>query len=257
VNEAVLDFQNVDSQEKAFLLFRHVILGASFDYRNNFYVKHNSLLEATYVSEFNKILESECHAKGLLQEKDKLKILFENTSWSEDQEEEYQEKLKRIHDLEISKKKLVIPFQIKSAQEILNKEIANVTRTLGTLLGNGVSILSAFMIVRETVDNLHIADALDDTGEQIKQGKTLFDALEQKSIFPKMAMQMIKMGEETGHLEEMLLRIATIYDKQLRVSITRMLALLEPALIITLGIMIAGIIVSILLAILSVNDLAV
>jgi general secretion pathway protein F len=140
---------------------------------------------------------------------------------------------------------------------ILNKEIANVTRTLGTLLGNGVSILSAFMIVRETVDNLHIADALDDTGEQIKQGKTLFDALEQKSIFPKMAMQMIKMGEETGHLEEMLLRIATIYDKQLRVSITRMLALLEPALIITLGIMIAGIIVSILLAILSVNDLAV
>ena len=140
---------------------------------------------------------------------------------------------------------------------ILNKEIANVTRTLGTLLGNGVSILSAFMIVRETVDNLHIADALDDTGEQIKQGKTLFDALEQKSIFPKMAMQMIKMGEETGHLEEMLLRIATIYDKQLRVSITRMLALLEPALIITLGIMIAGIIVSILLSILSVNDLAV
>lgn len=140
---------------------------------------------------------------------------------------------------------------------ILNKEIANVTRTLGTLLGNGVSILSALMIVRETVDNLHIAEALDDTGEQIKQGKTLFDALEQKAIFPKMAMQMIKMGEETGHLEEMLLRVATIYDKQLRVSITRMLALLEPALIITLGIMIAGIIVSILLAILSVNDLAV
>jgi general secretion pathway protein F len=140
---------------------------------------------------------------------------------------------------------------------ILNKEVANVTRTLGTLLGNGVSILSAFIIVRETVDNLIVAAALHDTEEQIKQGKTLFDALEQKAIFPKMAMQMIKMGEETGHLEEMLLRVATIYDKQLRVSIARMLALLEPALIITLGIMIAGIIVSILLAILSVNDLAV
>jgi hypothetical protein len=124
VNEAVVDLQNIDSQEKAFLLFRHVILGASFDYRNGFYVKHNSLLEATYISEFNKTLESECHAKGLLQEKDKLKVLFENTSWSEEQEEEYQEKLKRIQDLEISKKKLVIPFQIKSAQEILNKEIA-------------------------------------------------------------------------------------------------------------------------------------
>ncbi|MGB4499240.1 MAG: type II secretion system F family protein [Methylococcaceae bacterium] len=139
---------------------------------------------------------------------------------------------------------------------ILNKEVANVTRTLGTLLGNGVSILSAFIIVRDTVNNLIIAAALSDTEEQIKQGKTLFDALEQKAVFPKMAMQMIKMGEETGHLEEMLLRVATIYDKQLRISIARMLALLEPALIITLGIMIAGIIVSILLAILSVNDLA-
>lgn len=140
---------------------------------------------------------------------------------------------------------------------ILNKEIANVTRTLGTLLGNGVSILPAFLIVRETVDNLYIASVLEETQEQIKQGKTLFDALEQKNIFPKMAMQMIKMGEETGHLEEMLLRVASIYDKQLKVAITRFLALLEPTLIITLGLMIAGIIVSILLAILSVNDLAV
>jgi hypothetical protein len=124
VNEAVLDLQNIDSQEKAFLLFRHVILGASFDYNNNFYVKHSSLLEATYISEFNKILESECRAKGLLEEKNKLKVLFENTSWSKEQEGEYQEKLKRVQDLEISKKKLVIPFQIKVAQEILSKEIA-------------------------------------------------------------------------------------------------------------------------------------
>jgi len=84
----------------------------------------------------------------------------------------------------------------------------------------------------------------------------MYDALHNKGIFPKMAMQMIKMGEETGRLEEMLLRVATMYDKQLRVSIARLLALLEPALIITLGLMIAGIIVSILLAILSVNDLA-
>lgn len=139
---------------------------------------------------------------------------------------------------------------------ILHKETANVSRTLGTLLGNGVSILSAMVIVRETVDNLVLADAIQDAEEQLKQGKHMYDALQSKGIFPKMAMQMIKMGEETGRLEEMLLRVATIYDKQLRVSIARMLALLEPALIITLGLMIAGIIVSILLAILSVNDLA-
>jgi len=112
------------------------------------------------------------------------------------------------------------------------------------------------VIVRETVDNLVLAAAIQDTEEQLKQGKHLSDALMEKGIFPKMAMQMVKMGEETGRLEEMLLRVATIYDKQLSVAIQRMLALLEPVLIISLGLMIAGIIVSILLAILSVNDLA-
>jgi len=139
---------------------------------------------------------------------------------------------------------------------ITNKETANISRTLGTLLGNGVSILAALVIVRETVDNLVLAAAIQDAEEQLKQGKHLSDALLEKRLLPKMAVQMIKMGEETGRLEEMLLRIATIYDKQLRVAIQRLLAFLEPALIITLGLMIAGIIVSILLAILSVNDLA-
>ncbi|SJM95745.1 type II secretion system F family protein [Crenothrix polyspora] len=139
---------------------------------------------------------------------------------------------------------------------ILNKEVANISRTLGTLLGNGVSIMSALVIVRETVDNLVLAEAIHDTGEQLKQGKHMSDALQDKGIFPKMAMQMIKMGEETGRLEEMLLRVANIYDKQLRTSITRMLALLEPALIITMGLMIAGIMVAIFSAILGVNDLA-
>ena len=139
---------------------------------------------------------------------------------------------------------------------ITNKETANISRTLGTLLGNGVSILAALVIVRETVDNLVLAAAIQDAEEQLKQGKHLSDALLEKRLLPKMAVQMIKMGEETGRLEEMLLRIATIYDKQLRVAIQRLLAFLEPALIITLGLMIAGIIMSILLAILSVNDLA-
>lgn len=139
---------------------------------------------------------------------------------------------------------------------ILHMETANLTRTLGTLLGNGVSILNALGIVRETAGNLVMAELLDEAEQQLKQGKSMSDALTKNECFPKLAIQMIKMGEETGRLEEMLLRVATIYDKQLRTAIQRMLALLEPALIISLGLMIAGIIVSILLAILSVNDLA-
>jgi len=139
---------------------------------------------------------------------------------------------------------------------LLHMETANLTRTLGTLLGNGVSILKALGIVRETAGNMVIVSLLEEAEDQLKQGRSISDALISSECFPKLAVQMIKMGEETGRLEEMLLRVATIYDKQLRTSIQRMLAMLEPALIITLGFMIAGIIVSILLAILSVNDLA-
>jgi general secretion pathway protein F len=139
---------------------------------------------------------------------------------------------------------------------ILSKETANFTRTLGTLLSNGVSLLAALAIARGTVDNLVLVSALADVYEQVKEGKHLSGALLEKNCLPKMALQMIKTGEETGRLEEMLLRVATIYDKQLKTSIQRLLAFLEPALILTLGLMIGGIIVSILLAILSVNDLA-
>ncbi|MDT4331248.1 type II secretion system F family protein [Methylomonas sp. MS20] len=139
---------------------------------------------------------------------------------------------------------------------VLTMEVASFSRTFGTLLGNGVSILKSLVIVRETVGNTVLAESLDYAEGQLKQGRTLSEALSQQSLFPKLAVQMIKMGEETGRLEEMLMRVAGIYDKQLKQTIQRMLALLEPALIISLGLMIGGIIVSILLAILSVNDLA-
>lgn len=139
---------------------------------------------------------------------------------------------------------------------LMTQEVAGLCRTLGTLLGNGVSILKALVIARETVTNLVLVETLNEAEQQLKQGKNMSNALADQGIFPKMALQMIKMGEETGHLEDMFLRVADIYDQQLKLSIQRFLALLEPALIITLGLMIAGIIVSILLAILSVNDLA-
>ncbi|MGR9071691.1 MAG: type II secretion system F family protein, partial [Gammaproteobacteria bacterium] len=126
----------------------------------------------------------------------------------------------------------------------------------GTLLGNGVSILTALTIVQETVRNRVLTGVLADAEERLKQGKSMTGALIESERFPKLAMQMIKMGEETGKMEEMLMRVAVVYDKQLRMTVDRMLALLEPVLIITLGVMIAGIIYSILSAILSVNDLA-
>lgn len=139
---------------------------------------------------------------------------------------------------------------------IRNMNTANFSRTLGTLLTNGVPILTALGIVKETINNLVLVNSINMAEDNLKQGKDISSALIESEQFPKMAMQMIKMGEETGKLEEMLQRTAFTYDKQLKITIERMLALLEPTLIVSMGLIISGIIISILSAILSVNDLA-
>ncbi|GFO71393.1 general secretion pathway protein F [Bathymodiolus japonicus methanotrophic gill symbiont] len=139
---------------------------------------------------------------------------------------------------------------------IRNMSTTNFTRTLGTLLSNGVPILTALGIVKGTLSNLVLVQAVSEAEENLKQGKDMSSALIESGQFPKMATQMIKMGEETGKMEEMLERTANTYDKQLKITIERMLAMMEPILIVTLGLLIAGIIISILSAILSVNDLA-
>lgn len=135
-------------------------------------------------------------------------------------------------------------------------EVANLSRTLATLLSNGVALLSALVIVRETLSNRVMVEAIGKAEESLREGGGMSSALIDTGVFPEMALHMVKLGEESGRLGEMLDRVASTYDKEVRVTVQRLLALLEPVLIVGLGIMIAGIIVSILLAILSVNDLA-
>ena len=139
---------------------------------------------------------------------------------------------------------------------IARVETARMTRTLGTLLGNGVSLLSALTIVRDTMGNQVLAVALADVSEHVKTGRGLADPLLESARFPKLAVQMIRVGEETGQLQEMLLQVADTYDGEVQIAVKRMLTLLEPALILGLGVIIAGIIMSILVAILSLNELA-
>ena len=135
-------------------------------------------------------------------------------------------------------------------------EVANFSRTLGTLLRNGVSLLVALSIVKETLGNLVMAEAVGVAADRLKEGQDMTGPISESELFPKMAVQMIKLGEETGRLEEMLDRVASAYDKEIKMAIQRMLALLEPILIVGLGLLIGGIIASILMAIMSVNDLA-
>lgn len=135
-------------------------------------------------------------------------------------------------------------------------EIARICRTLGTLLKNGVPALAALAISREAVGNAAVADTLASVAERVKEGKGIADPLAQTGIAPALAIQLIRVGEETARLEEMLLKVAEIYEQEGRRSVERMLALLVPGITIALGIVVAVVIGSILTAVLSVYELA-
>ncbi len=142
------------------------------------------------------------------------------------------------------------------ASMVIRLEVARFSRTLATLLGNGVPMLSALTIVSESVNNTVIRQALNTTKKEVQEGRPLATALQQQSVFPSMATQLFQVGEEAGELVDILDQVADIYDEELKDTIQRFLTLLEPILIIGMGIIIAAIIISILLAILSLNDFA-
>jgi general secretion pathway protein F len=142
------------------------------------------------------------------------------------------------------------------AGDLLTKvEIARFARTLGTLLTNGIPLLPALGIVGDTINNTVIASGVAAAREQLRAGQGLTKPLMAQGIFPQLAVHMISVGEETGRLDEMLTRVADVYDREVSLAVRRLLALLEPVMILGLGLVIGGIIVSILLAILKVNSL--
>ena len=147
-------------------------------------------------------------------------------------------------------------LRLPLAGDLLTKiEIARFARTVGTLLASGIPLLAALSVVRDTVGNSRIASGLDAAREQLKAGQGLSQPLLAQGVFPPLAIHMVGVGEETGQLAEMLTRVADIYDREVSMAVKRMLALLEPVMILGLGLIIGGIIMSILLAILKVNSL--
>ncbi|SDU36069.1 type II secretion system F family protein [Halopseudomonas salegens] len=138
---------------------------------------------------------------------------------------------------------------------VRNIETSRFSRTLGVLLQGGVTMITALAIARETVTNTTLKTELLRAEAALREGRSLSTTLIESERFPVMAMHMIQVGEETGRLEDMLLKVSDIYEDEVGSVIKRLLALLEPALILTLGMLIAGIIISILLGILGVNEL--
>lgn len=134
-------------------------------------------------------------------------------------------------------------------------EIARFARTFGTLLGSGLSILPALNIVKGVVVNQVMRSQLDMVYEDLKQGKMLSVSLERHDVFPPLAVHMLAVGEETGQLDAMMSKVGEIYDTELKSSIKSFTALFEPIVILFMGLLIGAMVVSMLLAIFSINEL--
>jgi general secretion pathway protein F len=138
---------------------------------------------------------------------------------------------------------------------IAKVETARFARTLATLLANGVTLLAGLAIVRETMQNVVLATALDGVVTRLREGKGFGRPLAETGLYPRLATQMILVGEESGRLEEMLGRVADVYDREVQMAVRRFLAVLEPALILGLAVMVGGIVFSILLGVMGMSEL--
>jgi general secretion pathway protein F len=135
-------------------------------------------------------------------------------------------------------------------------EVARLTRTLGTLLTNGVNLLPALTIVKDTVDNRALAQALDGVVLRLKEGHGFSRPLMETGLFPRLAVHMVAVGEETGKLDTMLMKVADVYDREVNTSLKRALGLLEPILIVSLAVVVGIIIYALMSALLGVSDFA-
>jgi len=125
--------------------------------------------------------------------------------------------------------------------------ISRFTRTLGTLVSSGVPILQALTIVKETAGNVIIANAVNSVHESVKEGETITAPLEASGVFPPMVISMVDVGEQTGALPEMLLKIADNYDEEVDNAVAAMTSLLEPIMIVFLAVIVGSIVIAMFL----------
>jgi len=139
---------------------------------------------------------------------------------------------------------------------ILQQETARFARTLGTLLKAGVPLFQASTSVRTVIGNCYIAAGMDAAIESIREGVALHRALQSETVLPPIALRMISVGEEAGKLDRMLMRVAVTFEQQTQRSVERLMTLLTPALTMMIAVLVGGLIVTVMDAVLSINDLA-
>ncbi len=134
--------------------------------------------------------------------------------------------------------------------DVLRKSsVSRFTRTLGTLIGSGVSILDGLEITAKTSGNRVIQDAIMESRASIAGGETISAPLQKSQVFPPMVISMIAVGEQTGGLDEMLSKIADFYDEEVDAAVSGLLALMEPVMIVFLGVVVGGMVVAMYLPI--------
>jgi type IV pilus assembly protein PilC len=152
------------------------------------------------------------------------------------------------------KTKLVLP---PTGQVVTKVSISRFTRTLGTLVSSGVPILQALTIVKETAGNVIIANAVARVHESVKEGETITAPLEASRVFPPMVISMVDVGEQTGALPEMLLRIADNYDEEVDNAVAAMTSLLEPIMIVFLAVLVGSIVIAMFMPLINmINNLS-
>jgi type II secretion system protein F len=140
---------------------------------------------------------------------------------------------------------------------VLQTEVARFARITGTLLKSGVPMLAALGVVKEMMGNLVLARAVDGLADGVRRGAGLSRPMDDSHVFPALATHMVRVGEETGRLEDMLLKVGATFETDTRKQVKRLIALVEPAIILVMGLVVAFIVVAMLMAILSITDIAI
>lgn len=139
---------------------------------------------------------------------------------------------------------------------ILRIEVARFSRTLGTLMTSGVPLLQAIAIVKEVVGNSVVANSITTLHKAVKEGKGMSAPLKNSAVFPSLAIHMMRVGEETGRMEEMLIKVADTYDREVQNAVKRFISILEPVLILLMSLVVGFVVLSIIWAIFSINQIA-
>ena len=138
---------------------------------------------------------------------------------------------------------------------VLKIEIGRFARTLGTLLASAVPLISAVRIVQDIATNQIVAEAISKIADGAKRGLGVARPMRDAGVFPPLAIHLVEVGEETGRLDSMLLQLADIYDKDVQTSVKSLTSIFEPAIILVMGVIVGTVVLSMLMAIFSINEI--